>query len=118
MRSRVAALAGWVVLATCGGFPPCASAAGLDAARVSGSRQGLPGDFPKELATSDLLDLNTATASQLRGLPGMGEVYVRRILEARPYTAKNQLLTRGVLPQSAYEAIRERIVAHRVPHQP
>ena len=118
MRPRVAAFAGWVVLAAFGGFPSCASGAGLETARVSGSRQSVQGEFPRELTASDLLDLNTATAGQLRGLPGMGDVYVRRILEARPCTAKNQLLTRGVLPQSAYEAIRERIVAHRVPRQP
>ncbi len=61
------------------------------------------------------LDLNTATAAQLRALPGMGDAYVRRVLDGRPYTAKNQLVTRGILPQSAYERIRDRIVAHRPP---
>ncbi len=59
------------------------------------------------------LDLNTASAEQLRALPGMGEAYVARVIRGRPYTAKNQLLTRGILPQAAYEAIREHIVAHR-----
>lgn len=63
--------------------------------------------------SSDLLDLNTATPEQLQALPGMGAAYVRRILEGRPYTAKNQLLTRGVLPPTAYEVIRDRVVAHR-----
>ena len=64
------------------------------------------------------LDLNTATAAQLRALPGMGDVYVRRILEGRPFTAKNQLLTRGILPPEAYGAIRERVVARRPPRLP
>lgn len=63
--------------------------------------------------STDLLDLNTAAPEQLQALPGMGAAYARRILEGRPYTAKNQLLTRGVLPPTAYEAIRDRIVAHR-----
>ena len=61
------------------------------------------------------LDLNTATPTQLRALPGMGDAYVKRILEGRPYTAKNQLITRGILPQNAYDRIREFIVAHRPP---
>jgi radical SAM superfamily enzyme with C-terminal helix-hairpin-helix motif len=61
-----------------------------------------------------LLDLNTASASQLAALPGMGSVYARRILDGRPYTAKNQLVTRGILPRDAYEQIKERIIAHRV----
>ena len=60
-----------------------------------------------------LLDLNTASPEQLRALPGMGEAYAKRVIAGRPYTAKNQLLTRGILPEAAYEAIRERIVAHR-----
>ncbi len=59
------------------------------------------------------LDLNTATPAQLLALPGMGQVYVNRIVAGRPYTAKNQLVTRGVLPEAAYLRIRDRIVAHR-----
>jgi len=62
------------------------------------------------------LDLNTATPAQLRSLPGMGDAYVRRIIGGRPYTAKNQLVTRGVLPQPAYDKISSRIVAKRPAH--
>jgi len=60
-----------------------------------------------------LLDLNTATPTQLKSLPGMGDAYVRRVIEGRPYTAKNQLVTRGVLPQSAYDKISALIIAKR-----
>jgi competence protein ComEA len=63
----------------------------------------------------DPLDINTATARQLKALPGFGDAYVRRVIAGRPYTAKNQLLTRGVLPQSAYDQVASRIVAHRPP---
>ena len=62
-------------------------------------------------AQSTLLDLNTATPTQLKSLPGMGDAYVHRIIAGRPYTAKNQLLTRGVLPQSAYDKISASIIA-------
>ena len=72
----------------------------------------LPAQVPA--ASFGPLDINTATPAQLRALPGMGDAYVRRIFEGRPYTAKNQLVTRGILPHSAYEQIREWIVAHRV----
>jgi competence protein ComEA len=65
---------------------------------------------------STLIDINTATPSQLRSLPGMGDAYVRRIIEGRPYTAKNQLVTRGVLPQPAYEKIAPYIIAKRATH--
>jgi DNA uptake protein ComE-like DNA-binding protein len=64
-------------------------------------------------AADGLLDLNTATAAQLVSLPGMGPVYAQRVLAGRPYSAKNQLVTRGVLPRSAYEQIQSLIVARR-----
>ncbi|MGA1982477.1 MAG: helix-hairpin-helix domain-containing protein [Acidobacteriaceae bacterium] len=67
----------------------------------------------KIAASKDLLDINTATPAQLKALPGMGDAYVSRIIAGRPYTAKNQLTTRGILPQAAYEAIKDQIIAHR-----
>jgi DNA uptake protein ComE-like DNA-binding protein len=60
-----------------------------------------------------LLDINTATPAQLKVLPGMGDAYVRRVIAGRPYTAKNQLVTRGVLPQQVYAKFQNRIIAHR-----
>lgn len=60
------------------------------------------------------LDINLATPAELKALPGMGDAYVRRVIEGRPYSAKNQLVTRGVLPQAAYERIRDHVVAHRM----
>jgi DNA uptake protein ComE-like DNA-binding protein len=61
------------------------------------------------------LDLNTATFTQLRALPGMGDEYARRVLRFRPYRAKNELSTRGILPEAEYARIQNLIVAHRVP---
>jgi competence protein ComEA len=63
---------------------------------------------------SEPLDINTATLHQLNALPGFGPAYTRRVIAGRPYTAKNQLATRGVIPQGAYERISDLIVAHRV----
>jgi competence protein ComEA len=67
----------------------------------------------KIAASKDLLDINIATPAQLKALPGIGDNYVQRIVAGRPYTAKNQLATRGIIPQDAYERIRDQIVAHR-----
>ena len=57
------------------------------------------------------LDINTASPDQLMQLPGVGEAYSKRITDGRPYTAKNQLLTRGILPKTTYEGIAGQIVA-------
>ena len=67
----------------------------------------------KIAASKDLLDINTATPAQLKALPGMGDAYVQRVIAGRPYTAKNQLTTRGILPPAAYEKIKPLIIAHR-----
>jgi DNA uptake protein ComE-like DNA-binding protein len=84
----------------------CGIAAGQDAVPK-------PSISEKIAADGNKLDLNTATPQQLKSLPGMGDAYVKRIVDGRPYTAKNQLVTRGILPQAAYEQIKEQIIAHR-----
>ncbi|HZY61706.1 MAG TPA: helix-hairpin-helix domain-containing protein [Edaphobacter sp.] len=62
-------------------------------------------------ATGDKIDINTATIDQLKAFPGIGDAYAKRIVDGRPYTAKNQLLSRGVLPAATYNKIKDQIVA-------
>jgi competence protein ComEA len=57
------------------------------------------------------LDINTATPEQLKAFPGIGDAYSKRIIDGRPYTAKNQLVTRGILPQATYNKIKDQIIA-------
>jgi competence protein ComEA len=66
-------------------------------------------------AAANLIDINTATADQIKALPGIGDAYTKRIIDGRPYTAKNQLVTRGVLPQKTYDGIKNQIVAAHAP---
>jgi competence protein ComEA len=64
-------------------------------------------------AIGDKLDINTATADQLKAIPGIGDVYSKRIIDGRPYTAKNQLTSRGILPAATYNKIKDQIIASR-----
>ncbi len=68
----------------------------------------------KIAASKGLLDINTATRGAVEGAAGDGRRIIARIIAGRPYTAKNQLMTRGVIPQAAYEKVRCQIIAHRL----
>jgi competence protein ComEA len=64
-------------------------------------------------ATGDKLDINTATPDQLKAFNGIGDAYAKRIIDGRPYTAKNQLVTRGILPAATYNKIKDQIIASK-----
>lgn len=58
---------------------------------------------------SGLVNINTASLSQLDSLPGIGQVYGQSIIEHRPYSNIEELTSRGVLKTGVYEKIKDKI---------
>jgi DNA uptake protein ComE-like DNA-binding protein len=59
----------------------------------------------------ELIDLNSATADQLKTLKGVGDVISEKIIKGRPYAKKDELVQRQIMPRAAYEQIKYKIIA-------
>jgi DNA uptake protein ComE-like DNA-binding protein len=58
-----------------------------------------------------LVDINSADLGTLQQLPGVTGEVAAKIVARRPYPTKAHLLTRKVLSEDVYDAIRNSIVA-------
>ena len=59
--------------------------------------------------STQIISINTASSSQLESLWGIGESRAASIIENRPYSDINELLTKKVIPGNVFEKIKTKI---------
>jgi competence protein ComEA len=57
------------------------------------------------------IDINSATKPELMTIPGIGDAYAQKIIDGRPYRAKNELVQKKIIPEATYDKIKDQIIA-------
>src|SRR5690348_13739359 len=61
----------------------------------------------------DTVDINSATAAELKMLPGVSDSDATKIIQGRPYSDKSQLVSKKVVSEPTYEKIKDHVVARQ-----
>lgn len=70
------------------------------------------GSSPIKSDSNGLININTASLSQLDSLPGIGPVYGQKIIDQRPYSKTEELVTSGAITQTIYEKIKNSVTVY------
>ncbi len=62
--------------------------------------------------SNGLVNINSASLSQLDSLPGIGPVYGQKIIDQRPYSKTEELVTSGAITQTIYEKIKNSVTVY------
>ena len=116
MKKIIALAAALLIGATGAAFaqkqeaPKPAPAAQVPAAKADAKpAAAAPAAAPE--AKKDPMDINSATEKELATLPKIGDVRAKAIIKGRPYNGKDDLINKKIIPQDAYDAIKDVIIA-------
>lgn len=60
-------------------------------------------------SSNGLININTASLAELDKLPGIGQVYGQKIIDHRPYSDINELVSKGAIKKSTFEKLKDKI---------
>lgn len=72
-----------------------------------------PAKTTKEQAAASMpkVDINSATKEELMKVPGIGDATADKIIAGRPFKAKNELVSKKIVTESAYKKMSAHIIA-------
>lgn len=76
---------------------------------VAGTQVVGGGDVVGSQAGQGNVNINTASASELDTLWGIGEARAQAIIESRPYGSVEELLTKAGIPKNVYDRIKDEV---------
>ena len=77
---------------------------------IDGKKYYIPSTGEK--AVEGLIDINSASLSQLESLEGIGEKRAQDIVSNRPYGTIDDLASKKIIPASVFNKIQEKISAY------
>ena len=84
--------------------PPAATAPKADSKMA-------PAPAAKADTKTELLDINSESADQLKALKGIGDAYSAASIKGRPYKGKDELVQKKIVPEKTYAEIKDKIIA-------
>lgn len=79
-------------------------------AKTDGVYQTASSSFSSD--SNVLININSASLSQLDSLSGIGPVYAQKIIDHRPYSKPEDLVTSGAITQTIYEKIKNLVTVY------
>lgn len=88
-------------------IPSVNQQSGVLSAKTGGGDQTVSPSISSD--STSIVNINTATVNQLDTLPGIGPVYAQNIIEHRPYSTTEELVSKGAIKQSLFDKIKNKI---------
>jgi competence protein ComEA len=91
-------------------IPSVNKQSGTSSAKSAVGNQTVSSNLPGQ--GSGLININIGSTSDLDSLPGIGPVYAQSIVEHRPYSTTEELVSKGAIKQTLYEKIKDLVTVY------